>query len=135
MCCVTSLSITKRIAHFSSKMAFYGSSRDAYTRNLEEAFRVRNASFSRYVSTLSRMQPMVELPLRPYRDEFFDLSYDPYGEEFDNEVDDRTLGSYVNTMVFNSALGVVDDRQCCGNGDENFEKGKTSTGFSTTRTM
>ena len=73
---------------------------------------------------------MVEIPIKPYSDEYIDLSSDPYAddESSDDEnyqdVDDDCLTSYVNRLLFNSALDVEDERQYCQDEAVDLEKSK-----------
>ena len=101
-------------------MTFYASSCTPY----EET---RNRRVKLDLNRLLRMQSMVEIPLISYRDEDIDLSYDPYANEYCSvEMEDELLGSYVNKVVFSTALANGDEIQCVGNCCEGTERSKTT---------
>ena len=87
----------------------------------------RNRRVKLDLNRLLRMQSMVEIPLISYRDEDIDLSYDPYANEYYSvEMEDELLGSYVNKVVFSTALANGGEIQCVGNCCEGTERSKTT---------
>ena len=116
---VTCINNSNACINQNNKMTFYASS---YTPPYEET---RNRRVKLDLNRLLRVQSMVEIPLISYRDEDIDLSYDPYANEYYSvEMEDELLGSYVNKVVFSTALANGDEIHCVGNCCEGTERSK-----------
>ena len=95
----------------------------------DDAIRQRNMAYADYLCRYPRMQSMAQVKLKPYRDEYTDLSSDPYAGDRSSDDEDRrhvaddSVRAYVNKLLFNAALDVneehmydqdaVEDTQIC----------------------
>ena len=69
----------------------------------------RNMANADYLYRYPRMQSMAQVRVKPYRDEYMDLTSDPYAgdrssDEDDSHVSGDSVRAYVNRLLFNAAL-------------------------------
>ena len=69
----------------------------------------RNMANADYQYRYPRMQSMAQVRVKPYRDQYIDLTSDPYAgdrssDEDDSHVSGDSVRAYVNRLLFNAAL-------------------------------